>query len=464
MEREPVLPNLFHKLLCLHPLDLSSSQFFAALYQFSVLCWDTEKPERPWKKAPIPADLDPTGSGIQTKVNLHMLHLNVMGFGGYEMISQTNGWVRIAHMSNLSYYGIEHQGLGPLCMEIYEKYLKSYEFYSGLVRDTYWKQYFAPRNYKYTGTRRDFLLDDARWNDEIEQRGPRTDLFVGLRKEHMPTYERLMNQLRESILLETDKTAAQLVFQDAVGLHLVPDPELLPVNEGNASPLRPSDSVSVIASEGGPELGVRAYTPYDLDTLDYYPPMNPRFAVEHRIAMFRNRITGGQGKVTPPPPVIRHVDEYQWTPRKPSPRPRRQYMFRHRDNSDRWGEESATAEDERFEAVDGSGEDYDDGDDEDEDKDKDEDEEHDGREEPRLADYMESHVMSKFEDDYEELVRKFGLSSQDVASDGCDAIKRRPNSFLDFDFGDYLKFAGVEELGELFEEWISFDPGMRVGN
>lgn len=464
MEREPVLPSLFHKLLCLHPLELSSSQFFAALYQFTNLCWDAEEPERPWKKAPIPAELDPTGSGIQTKVNLHLLYLNTMAFGGYKMISQTNGWVRIAHMSGLNYRGVEPHGLGPLCMEIYEKYLKSYEFYSGLVRDTYWKQFFAPRSYRYTGTRRDFLLDDARWNDEIEVRGPRTDLFVGLRKEHMPTYERLMNKLRESILLETDKTAARLVFQDAVGLHLESDPEPLPVNNegGTASPLRPSDSVSVIAGEGGPELGVRAFTPYDLATLDYYPPMSPRFPVEHRVAMFRNRITGGQGKITPPPPAIRHADEYQWTPRKLSSKNRLPYMPRNRDNGGGRGDGEAAAE--KWMEVGGPAEGYesDDGDDAGN-EDSDEDEEDDRREEPRLADYMKCYAMRKLEDDYDELAQKFGLSSQTVASDGCDSVGRRPASFLGFDFGDYLELAGVEEMAELFEEWINFDPGMRVG-
>lgn len=109
------------------PERLTQAQFFASLARFTLNNWDpypTIIP--PWTPAPVPAEYDPAGPGID--MDLQYLYIVVLSLGGYEAVETTQRWNLVA--LSMSLWPEEQE----LTREIYQRYLWFYEVYSRQVR------------------------------------------------------------------------------------------------------------------------------------------------------------------------------------------------------------------------------------------------------------------------------------------------------------------------------------------
>lgn len=119
--------DLATRTLFILPERLTQAQFFASLTRFTLNNWDpypTIVP--PWTPAPVPAEYDPTGPGID--MDLQYLYIVVLSLGGYEAVETTQRWNLVALSMSL---WPEEQGLTK---EVYQRYLWFYEVYSRQVR------------------------------------------------------------------------------------------------------------------------------------------------------------------------------------------------------------------------------------------------------------------------------------------------------------------------------------------
>jgi hypothetical protein len=408
-------PSLFHKLLCLQPQELSPEEFYATLYQFTQLCWVEEYPERPWNGVPIPLEYDPTSPSLHHQVDLYKLYLHVMAIGGSQRTTATDSWRQIGYISGLNVYDNRPEALATVCQAVYFRYLRCYEVYSDIVRTMYWEHLIKPSNYKYSGTRRGFLHNDAQWRNRLNQLpdiGIRSRLLVDLPTHPTRRYANELLELRESIKRDTERESGRLVFR-GVDLHLVPDPDPLPVV--HLHPLfknlvRPMDSVSN-TDDDDDTLGVNPYSPYDGKIRSYSPPLDPRVEQERQRLMARNRRgLRDERKRTPPPRTVFQVDDLTW-------------------DSDNDSDSNAAG--------------------------KQKEQEEEGY--PALASRLEDYVKRAISVDHDELEAKYGITKFEEHPES-------KGSFLEYDFGDYLYYAGMEGLMPIWREWIKSDPGFHAAS